>query len=78
VQLALLNAVRQSLGKNHGTLKTWLGGALIHPEDWQTKNLTPGSSEQGKFKIIASLRVADTTNPEHQLWRFEYHSLRRT
>jgi hypothetical protein len=33
-QLALVNAIRRSLGKDQGALPVWIGGSLVNPENW--------------------------------------------
>jgi hypothetical protein len=33
-QLALVNAIRRSLGKAQGALPVWIGGSLVKPENW--------------------------------------------
>lgn len=33
-QLALVNAIRRSLGKDQGALTVWIGGSLVNPENW--------------------------------------------
>jgi hypothetical protein len=33
-QLALVNAIRRSLGKDQGALEVWIGGSLTRPENW--------------------------------------------
>lgn len=33
-QLALVNAIRRSLGKDQGALLVWIGGSLARPENW--------------------------------------------
>ena len=33
-QQALVNAIRQSMGKDLGELPVWMGGSLARPENW--------------------------------------------
>lgn len=33
-QLALVNAIRRSLGKDQGALRVWIGGSLARPGNW--------------------------------------------
>lgn len=33
-QQALVNAIRQSMGKDLGELSVWIGGSLVRPENW--------------------------------------------
>jgi hypothetical protein len=34
-QLSLVNAIRQSLGKDLGALSVWIGGSLVNPPRWR-------------------------------------------
>lgn len=38
-QVALVNAMRRSLGKDEGPLATWLGGAMGDPSHWKTSDV---------------------------------------
>jgi len=33
-QQALVNAIRQSMGRDLGELPVWMGGSLARPENW--------------------------------------------